>query len=141
MTTRTDTGMKWPLIAGFALILTGCTQLGGNGLAPQAQLAPTSYKALAFQANANLGKNLSGAERQRLTQAEQQALDYGQVGQEIGWKSDEEADAGSITAFQVFRVGASNCRRFRHKIVSEGEVVTLDGTACRRQGGQWTLVQ
>lgn len=128
-------------VALIVSVLVGCTQLGGNGLAPQASLATTPYKALAFQADANIGKDLSVAEKDRLTKAEQTALDYGRVGQEIGWKSDEKSHAGSITAFQVFRVGASNCRRFRHKLVSDGSVVTLDGTACRRQGGQWLLVR
>ena len=141
MTKRGPTSIRFFVLASIAMMFCGCTQFGGNGLAPQASLATTPYKALAFQADANIGKDLSVTEKDRLTKAEQTALDYGRVGQEIGWKSDEESHAGSITAFQVFRVGASNCRRFRHKLVSEGNVVTLDGTACRRQGGQWVLVR
>lgn len=126
-----------------ALVLGGCSLTGKNKLSDsQTTLSgDPSSTALAFQADRKFGSGLTSKERDSLSAAEKKALEYGAAGQEIGWKGETPKVSGTIVAYQPFRVGQSSCRRFEHRIVQRNKGENATGTACRRAGGDWRLIE
>ena len=124
-------------------LLAACSQSLGkasNGNGSTLGLSPAG-EALAFQADDDFGKGLSSAQRTALTAAESQALEFGEAGQPITWGKQGGSVFGSVVVTQPFRVGQSNCRRFTHNLTNKSKNHQTYGTACRRGGGSWRLVQ
>lgn len=128
---------KISLIASCMLILSGCT-LTNNARLPAAQASPPA--ALAFSADSSLRNRLSGATQTLLSNAEAQALNFGQPGVGVEWKGRRADVSGTVTAYQPFRVGSSNCRRFVHQIKDGSKGYEASGTACRGRENAWKLV-
>lgn len=128
------------LVAG---LLSGCAAgLSSQRLASDSNVAdPATKPALAFQANDQFGSGLSRTERGRLSAAEAQALEFGRPGEPIAWGGDSDGASGTVSVTQPFRVGQSNCRRFSHLLTVKSKSQEWNGTACRRQGENWRLVQ
>lgn len=124
-----------------ALILAGCTTMEKTKLNNAKLASEKPANALAFQANSSFAKGLSDKEIENLTAAELQALEYGKSGEEIKWIGDKKTVSGSVIAFQPFRVGQSNCRRFEHQMVDVRNKKSASGTACKRSDEPWKLVQ
>lgn len=133
------------LFAVMAIALSGCTSVAATkpGLDGGVEGPGTSglSKALSFSANTEFDQGLNERERRQLTEAESKALNFGQGGEQITWQSDRNGISGFITASQPFRVGQSDCRRFSHQMNRAGKALSANGTACRRGGGEWKLVQ
>ncbi|MEO1397771.1 MAG: hypothetical protein AAFU56_02750 [Pseudomonadota bacterium] len=131
------------MIVALACVLAGCTSIAatkpGVDAGAGGPLGPS--RALSFSANSEFDRGLNDQERRKLTEAEARALNFGKGGERIAWQSDRSGISGFITASQPFRVGQSDCRRFSHKLNRAGKAVSANGTACRRAGGDWKLVQ
>ena len=121
-------------------VLVGCTSAMSKRSDQTLALVPAG-EALAFQADDDFGKDLSKKQRGALSAAESQALEIGQPGKSVLWGEKSDAVSGSVVVTQPFRVGQSNCRRFTHRLIMKSESEQADGTACRREGGSWRLVQ
>lgn len=138
---------KTSLLVGCVL-LAGCTSAMSNRLNDSDKLADTGIRdnALAFQSDAEFGRDLSKKQRGALSAAELQALEFGKPGQPVEWGDEKGRVTGSVVVTQPFRVGQSSCRRFTHLLTqkSKSQQSTsqqANGTACRREGGAWRLVQ
>ena len=122
-------------------LLAACSQsLGKTSNGSTLGLTPAG-EALAFQADDDFGQGLSSSQRSALTAAESQALEFGEAGQPITWGKQGGAVFGSVVVTQPFRVGQSSCRRFTHNLTNKSKNRQTYGTACRRGGGSWRLVQ
>lgn len=130
--------IRWLVCISLLALVSGCTTTGKK---VSATPAAVPIVALAFLTNKDFGSGLTDTDRAALSSAESQALDYGRSGEEIGWKGQSAAVGGVIIAYQPFRVGKSNCRRFEHRLTALGAVEKTDGTACRRDEGDWQLVR
>ena len=130
-------------VLAASLILTGCT----TGLSRQSGLDAAaggrtgSGEALAFQADQSFGRSLSRREKGELSAAELKALQFGQPGLPVKWGELLNGVSGSVVVTQPFRVGQSSCRGFSHHLVKDAKTQQAKGTACRRDGGPWKLVQ
>ena len=126
-------------LIGLSLLASGCSALSGVKTTDAALV--TDHKALAFQASEQIAKDVTGSDRHSLSAAEEQALNYGVTGQAIDWKRGDGRQGGTVIAYQPFRVGNANCRRFRHQLAGSDNAPTVaEGTACRNASGDWRLV-
>ncbi|MFD0915853.1 hypothetical protein ACFQ14_05485 [Pseudahrensia aquimaris] len=123
------------------LALGACTFGNASTKASLAPAAVAPPSALAFSTSEVLRDKLSNRAKSALSAAEAQALNYGQPGQTIDWKSTRNDASGSVVAYQPFRVGDSNCRRFVHNVNAGADKLETSGTACRHSDAVWTLVQ
>jgi surface antigen len=91
--------------------------------------------------DASLAGMLSRADRRRLIDATQQALETALPGQVLSWHDQWRSNGGTVVAARAFQ-NADNqwCRRYDQSILVSGEVRRASGIACRRQGGIWENV-
>ena len=88
--------------------------------------------------DASLARMLSRADRRRLIDTTQQALETALPGQALSWHDQWRSSGGTVVAARAFQ-NADNqwCRRYDQSILVSGEVRRASGIACRRQGGIW----
>ncbi|MEP1206739.1 MAG: hypothetical protein ABJM29_07470 [Rhizobiaceae bacterium] len=124
-------------------LLAGCTSALSSRSVESIDAANQARgdNALAFQSDDEFGRGLSKTERGALSTAELQALEFGSPGKPVKWGDEDGPVSGLISVTQPFRVGQSSCRRFTHKLFRKSTSQQANGTACRRQGGAWQLVQ
>ncbi|MGI9365316.1 MAG: hypothetical protein ACR2O8_09050 [Rhizobiaceae bacterium] len=134
-----------PIFLGIlaSLLLSACSNtLANNSAADKEALARVSAgDALAFQADKDFAQGLSSREKGELTSAELQAFEFGKPGEPVKWGRSSLSASGSVVVTQPFRVGQSSCRRFSHELKKNAKTRQTNGTACRREGGAWRLVQ
>ena len=88
--------------------------------------------------DASLARMLNRADRRRLIDTTQRALETGQPGQVLAWHDPWRSGGGTVVAAPAFQnAGNQWCRRYDQSILVAGEVRRGGGTACRRQGGIW----
>ncbi|MGI9355207.1 MAG: hypothetical protein ACR2PF_08640 [Rhizobiaceae bacterium] len=120
----------------LAFSLAACSTFGAKrGLDDSSKPA-----ALVLALPGNFGDTLAVPARNSLGKAEAQALNFGRAGEQMTWSATGPDVSGTVVAFQLYRVGTSNCRRFRHEIRQNGDTQSASGTACKRNGGNWQLV-
>ena len=145
MTSLTKATMKlprstYPKIFVAGLLLAGCSATRDANI--RSEVSPDkSQIALAFAVDQTLRGKLSTKAQEALSAAESQALDFGQPGESVGWQVSNAKQSGSVIAFQPFRIGESNCRRFVHRVSIEADKMSTSGTACREDGRSWALVE
>jgi surface antigen len=88
--------------------------------------------------DASLARMLSRADRRRLIDATQQALETALPGQVLSWHDQWRSSGGTVVAARAFQ-NADNqwCRRYDQSVLVSGEIRRASGIACRRQGGIW----
>lgn len=131
-----------PNFAKFVLLpllisLTACSTTSANrgGLGSSSKPA-----ALVLALPGDFGRSLAVPAQNSLGVAEAKALDFGRAGEGVTWNAKGPDVSGTVVAFQPYRVGKSNCRRFRHDLRQNGATQSASGTACKRNGGGWQLV-
>ena len=129
---------RFGIVLGCAL-LAGCTTKLFAGSVDST--APGQTSALAFQSDEEFGRGLSEKQKGALSAAEMQALEFGNAGEPVKWGDEGGSVSGSVVVTQPFRVGQSSCRRFTHLLKRKSQSQEANGTACRREGGSWRLVQ
>jgi len=135
-----SSSLKLGLLIGCVFI-TGCTSALSSRSVDSRNASGKHDKALAFQSNEEFGRELSKKERGAVSAAELKALEFGVPGQPVNWGDLDGPVFGSIIVTQPFRVGQSSCRRFTHMLTRKSSRQQANGTACRRKGGSWRLVQ
>lgn len=114
-----------------ALTLGGCLSTGGAGQ----PMAPSVAQGALGSELAGMG--LGGSAQQAALKAEYQALQFGAVGQPVGWQ--DGGFAGQVVPTQLYRVGSQDCRGYTHTVTRQGRTVQQVGSACRT-GDVWTPV-
>jgi len=124
------------ILVPLVFSLTACSTFGTkSGLGGSSKPA-----ALAFALPGNFGDALAVPAQNSLGNAETRALNFGRAGEQVAWNATGPDVSGFVVAFQPYRVGKSNCRRFRHELRQNGATQSASGTACKRNGGDWQLV-
>jgi surface antigen len=87
-----------------------------------------------------IGASLDAQDRQRAYAAQMQAVQYGEPGAPIGWRSPDSGRYGTIVPGPPYQSNGLTCREFTHTIYVDGHPQTARGTACRNADGTWTPV-
>jgi surface antigen len=132
---KQDTGAVTGAVAGGAL----GALLGGRGAGNRVAGALIGAAAGGLLGGA-IGASLDEQDRQRAYAAEMQALEYGQPGAPVGWRSDRTAHYGTVVPGPYYETRGMRCREYTHNIYIDGRPQTARGTACRNPDGSWTAV-
>lgn len=84
------------------------------------------------------GSDLDSRDRRRALEAEYRALEYMQAGQSVTWGKAGSDRYGEVVAGSPYRVGAQNCRQYKHTVQISQRSRTAHGAACRNDDGSWT---
>jgi surface antigen len=87
-----------------------------------------------------IGASLDARDRQRAYAAQMQAIEYGEPGAPVGWRSPDSSRYGTIVPGPSYQSNGLTCREFTHTIYVDGRPQTARGTACRNPDGSWTPV-
>ncbi|HEV7718606.1 MAG TPA: hypothetical protein VGO70_06485 [Arsenicitalea sp.] len=83
-------------------------------------------------------KVMSSTDQRQASSAQFYALQFGRPGAPRAWAGDSGA-VGSVTVGPYVRVNNLDCRDFTHTVTIKGQSFAHKGTACREQGGTWTV--
>src|SRR5579872_5830921 len=87
-----------------------------------------------------IGASLDEQDRQRAYAAQQQALQYGEPGAPVAWRSADANRYGTVVPGPSYQSGGLTCREYTHTIYIDGRPQTARGTACRNPDGNWSPV-
>jgi surface antigen len=81
-------------------------------------------------------------DKQKATQAAQQAFEQNQAGQTSVWNNPDSGNSGSITPTKTYQLANGQyCRQYQQTITISGEQHQTYGTACRQADGTWQIQQ
>lgn len=120
-------------------VLSACTLTGKRSL-DDSSLESKQDLALIFQSNEKFASFLTSSEKVKVTEAELKALNFGKPSEAVNW-TFSPTRSGSVVAFQLFRVGTEQCRKFKHTITNSNMSEMAQATACLRSNGKWQLVR
>jgi len=141
--------MIWKIAAAIAaLALSACSTTGGRSgtIAAQAFSNPAQSRvgtAIVEAMAGGLVGSLSGADldsrdRRQALEAEYRALEYMQAGQSVTWGKAGSDRHGEVVVGSPYRVGAQNCRQYKHTVQIDQRSRVARGAACRNDDGSWT---
>jgi len=87
-----------------------------------------------------IGASLDARDRERAYAAQMQAIEYGDPGAPVGWRSPDSGRYGTVVPGPAYQANGLTCREFSHTIYIDGRPQTARGTACRNPDGTWTPV-
>ena len=87
-----------------------------------------------------IGASLDARDRERAYAAQMQAIQYGEPGAPVGWRSPDSGRYGTVVPGPPYQANGLTCREFSHTIYIDGRPQTARGTACRNPDGTWTPV-
>jgi surface antigen len=87
-----------------------------------------------------IGASLDARDRQRAYAAQMQAIEYGEPGAPVGWRSPDSRRYGTIVPGPPYQTNGQTCREFSHTVYIDGRPQSARGTACRNPDGTWTPV-
>ena len=85
-----------------------------------------------------IGASLDERDRQFAYEAHMRALQYGEPGAPVGWRSPDTGHYGTIVPGPPYQTSGTTCREYSHTIYIDGRPQTARGTACRNPDGSWT---
>lgn len=89
-----------------------------------------------------VGHKMDNNDKQKATQAAQQAFEQNQAGQTTVWNNPDSGNSGSITPTKTYQLASGQyCRQYQQTIVIGGEQHQTYGTACRQADGTWQVQQ
>jgi surface antigen len=84
------------------------------------------------------GVALDERDRQLAYDANMRALQSGEPGVPVVWRSQVTGHHGTIVPGPAYQAGGSTCREFSHIVYLDGRPQATRGTACRNPDGSWT---
>ncbi len=87
-----------------------------------------------------VGAALDEQDRRRAYEAEMQALEYGQPGAPVAWRSERTTYYGNVVPGPYYEQRGRRCREYTHTIYVGGRPQSARGIACRNPDGSWTPV-
>jgi surface antigen len=89
-----------------------------------------------------VGHKMDNNDKQKATQAAQQAFEQNQAGQTSVWNNPDSGNSGSITPTKTYQLANGQyCRQYQQTIMISGEQHQTYGTACRQADGTWQVQQ
>ena len=87
------------------------------------------------------GKSLDRADRIHAARAAQDTLEYGPTGTTGSWVNPDNGHSGTMTPRRTFEsLSGENCRDYETTVTIDGRTESAYGTACRRGGGRWMIM-
>jgi len=87
-----------------------------------------------------VGHKMDNSDKQKATQAAQQAFEQNQAGQPSVWNNPQTGNSGSITPTKTYQLANGQyCRQYQQTITIGGEPQQSYGTACRQPDGTWQI--
>lgn len=87
-----------------------------------------------------VGHKMDNNDKQKATQAAQQAFEQNQAGQPSVWNNPDTGNSGSITPTKTYQLANGQyCRQYQQTITIGGEQHQTYGTACRQADGTWQI--
>ncbi|WP_138379177.1 RT0821/Lpp0805 family surface protein [Luteithermobacter gelatinilyticus] len=88
-----------------------------------------------------IGKSLDEADRLRMRQTAQTALETGRSGEQVTWHNPDSGNYGSVTPQPAYEPEPGKyCREYQQTITVGGKTETAYGTACRQPDGTWKII-
>jgi len=134
-TPRQDSGALTGAIAGGVL----GAALGGRGVGNRLAGAAIGAVAGGLLGSA-IGASLDEQDRQLAYAAEMDALERGQAGAAVPWRSTHTGYYGNVVPGPYYDTGGQRCRQYTHTVYIGGRPQSARGTACRNPDGTWTIV-
>jgi surface antigen len=139
---------KLSRVAAAVLVTLSALSLGGCSLSfPIASLIggssdPETTKSVEAKPLSPLSSNLGAEDWRRARAAMAVALDPQGNGSSVNWDNPETALRGTFASVgQPFVRSDEICRAFVSSITGQGDAIWLQGTACRRTAGEWTVTE
>jgi len=133
-------GALTPLLA-VSFLLSACASDANSGTRQGAGLFGTSTGVHGSPDGIGaIGAALDEQDRERAYAAEMQALQYGEPGAPVGWRSPESGRHGTVVPGPAYQSSGATCREYTHSIFIDGRPQTARGTACRNSDGSWSPV-
>ena len=126
-------------IGGAGLSACATDYLGAAKPAPVYN-ADSKLAGASFMLGGAIGALLNDRDRQRAYAAEMQALQRGEPGVPVGWRSRDSGHRGTVVPGPPYQENGQICREFSHTIYVDANPQTARGAACRNPDGSWTPV-
>jgi surface antigen len=129
-------GLALAACAGDAGLTPGTVTGGSNAFTGSVPGAPDH--ALATGAGAATAATLDPRDRDVAAAAQLRALQFGEPGAPVSWRSPESGHRGTIVPGPAYQSNGLTCREFSHTVYADGRPQTGRGSACRNPDGTWT---
>jgi surface antigen len=142
-------GMKFVAVAFTGLTLAACA----NDPSAPSQGISATFGALtgAFASTPTVpntdsriagaaGASLDEPDRQRAYAAQMQAIQHGEPGAPVSWRSAESGRYGTVVPGPAYQSNGTTCREYSHTIYIDRKPQSARGTACRNPDGTWAPV-
>lgn len=145
---------SWLGLFAILLAVSGCAQSGFLGIDP-GELKPSQFASSTPTSGdsedivgvsdggligGGLGEGLNRKDHFLGLEAEYRALETTPAGDAVSWRNKKSGSAGTVTAFQPYRVGSQDCRQYSHSVAMRGGERSARGTACRNGDGTWIVL-
>jgi len=144
----------------FTLLLTACKTNGGKnentgtilggvlGAVVGSQVGRGDGRVVAGAAGAILGAYLGGqigreldeADRIKMAQTTQRALEKGKNNTVVPWVNPNTQHSGTVTPKAFYFPKGQTCREFTQTVTIGGKTKEAYGKACRQSDGSWKIV-
>lgn len=92
-------------------------------------------------AGRELGRRLDEADKERMYETTQGALETGVSGTASTWYNPDSGNRGSVTPQPSYEnINGDYCREYQQTVTIGGEQETAYGTACRMPDGTWKII-
>ncbi len=89
----------------------------------------------------SIGRDLDRADRQAMSRANYQALEYNRSGEPSHWYNPDSGHSGDVTPQPAYEQSPGEyCREYTQTINVGGETKQAYGTACRKPDGSWEII-
>jgi len=87
-----------------------------------------------------VGHKMDDNDKQKATQAAQQAFEKNAAGQPSAWNNPDSGNSGSVTPTKTYQLANGQyCRQYEQTVTIGGEKHQTYGTACRQGDGTWQI--
>lgn len=87
-----------------------------------------------------IGAGLDELDRQRASNAQVQALEFGRSGAPVTWRNPDSGNYGEVVPSSPYKISGADCRDYSHTVYIDGQPEVVRGSACRNPDGTWRPV-
>ena len=142
--------MRIIAVAVIGVTLSACANDPSAGQGPAAAFsaltggligsAPAAGPAAGGILGGAVGASLNEQDRQRAYAAQMQAIQNGDPGAPVSWRSADAGRYGTVVPGPAYQSNGTTCREYSHTIYIDRKPQSGRGTACRNADGSWAPV-